>query len=102
VLTKLEKETVILYNEEEATATVYTHNQKLTAKLRRMAEKFPDKVYPEGWEHPGAVSYIVPKSCISVREPYSEARRAAQSRQAKAAGVRPPQRKLISKKADSS
>lgn len=91
-LTKPERETIILFNEEEATATVYTHNAKLTAKLRRMAEKFPDKVYPEGWEHPGAVSYIVPKGCISVREPYSEARRRADSQRAKAAGIRPPRR----------
>ena len=91
-LSKLERETIILFNEEEATATVYTHNQKLTAKLRRMAKKFPDKVYPECHEHPGAVSYIVPKGCVSIREPYSEARRIAQSKQAKAAGVRPPRR----------
>ena len=91
-LSKLERETIILFNEEEATASVYTHNQKLTAKLRRMAEKYPDKVYPERREHPGAVSYIVPKSCISVREPYNEARRTAQSKQAKAAGIRPPRR----------
>lgn len=92
MLSKLERETIILYNEEEATASVYTHNAKLIAKLRRMAEKFPDQVYPERQEHPGAVSYIVPKGCISVREPYSEARRAAQSEQAKAAGIQPPRR----------
>ena len=91
-LSKLERETTILFNEEESTAIVYTHNQKLTAKLRRMAEMFPEKVYPERREHPGAVSYIVPKGCISVREPYSEARRTAQSKQAKAAGVWPPRR----------
>lgn len=91
-LTKLERETIILFNEEEVTATVYTHNAKLTAKLRRMAEKFPDKVYPERREHPGAVSYIVPKGCISIREPYSEARRRADSQRAKAAGIRPPRR----------
>ena len=91
-LTKLERETIILFNEEEATATVYTHNAKLIAKLRRMAEKFPGKVYPERREHPGAVSYIVPKGCISIREPYSEARRRADSQRAKAAGVRPPRR----------
>ena len=92
MLTKLERETVILFNEEEDTASVYTHNAKLISKLRRMAEKFPEKVYPERREHPGAVSYIVPKGCISVREPYSEARREAQREQAKAAGIRPPRR----------
>ena len=90
MLTRLEQETIILFNEEEKTASVYTHNAKLTEKLRRMAEKFPDQVYPERREHPGAVSYIVPKGCISVREPYSEQRRKALSEWAKAAGVHPP------------
>ena len=92
MLTKLEQETIILYNEEEATASVYTHNKKLITKLRRMAEKFPDKVYPERREHPGAGSYIVPKSCVSVREPYDERRRKAVSEWAKAAGIVPPRR----------
>ena len=90
MLTRLEQETIILFNEEEKTASVYTHNAKLTEKLRRMAEKFPDQVYPERREHPGAVSYIVPKGCISVREPYSEQHRKALSEWAKAAGVHPP------------
>ena len=92
MLTKLEQETIILFNEEEKTASVYTHNAKLTEKLRRMAEKFPDQVYPERREHPGAVSYIVPKGCISVREPYSEQRRKALSEWAKAENVQPPHR----------
>ena len=92
MLTKLERETLILYNEEEATASVYTHNAKLIAKLRRMTEKFPDQVYPERREHPGAVSYIVPKSCIGVREPYSEQRRNALSEWAKTTGIQPPRR----------
>ena len=92
MLTKLEQETIILYNEEEGTASVYTHNKKLITKLRRMAEKFPDKVYPERREHPGAVSYIVPKRCVSVREPYDERRRKAVSEWAKAAGIVPPRR----------
>ena len=89
-LTKLEQETIILYNEEEKTASVYTHNAKLIAKLKRLSEKYPDLIYPERPEHPGAVEkqpcfavaaqaasetanesitrvcarYIVPKSCI--------------------------------------
>ena len=98
-LSKLERETIILFNEKEATAIVYTHNTKLTARLRRMAKKFPDKVYPECHEHPGAVSYIIPKSCISIREPYDDQRRKELSEWAKAAGVMPPARK---QKADNS
>lgn len=37
-LSKLERETIILFNEEETTASVYTHNQKLTAKLIMLEE----------------------------------------------------------------
>ena len=91
-LSKLEQETIILYNEEEKDASVYTHNTKLIAKLKRLSEKYPDLIYPKKPEHPGAVSFIVPKSCICVREPYSAARRQADSARAKAEGRRPPQK----------
>lgn len=96
-LSKQERETIILFNEEEATAIVYTHNAKLISKLRRMSEKFPDQVYPERREHPGAVSYIIPKSCISIREPYDDQRRKELSEWAKAAGIMPPARKQKSR-----
>ena len=43
-LLRIEQETIVLFNEAEATASVYTHNRKLREKLERMARKFPDKV----------------------------------------------------------
>ena len=95
-LSKYEQETIICYNEEEATASVYTHNNQLIKKLKRLAEKYPDKVKPERPEHRGAVSYLVPKRCISVREPYSERRREADSIRAKTAKIRPPDRSIRS------
>ena len=95
-LSKIEQETILLYNEEEGTASVYTHDPKLLAKLKRLSEKYPDKIYPERKERPGAVSYIVPKSCVSVREPYSDARRAADSKRAKEAKICPPRRSMRS------
>ncbi|MDD3228315.1 MAG: immunoglobulin [Oscillospiraceae bacterium] len=97
-LSKIEQETILLYNEEEATASVYTHDPKLLAKLKRLSEKYPDKIYPERKEHPGTVSYIVPKSCVSIREPYSDARRKAASERAKTAGYMPPARSASPKK----
>lgn len=96
-LTKYEMETILLYNEAEHTATVYTHDPKLIAKLRRLSEKHPDLIYPDKTEHGNAVSYIVPKRCVSVREPYSDARRKADSERAKAAGIAPPGRSVSSK-----
>lgn len=96
-LTKYERETIICYNEEEATASVFTHNNQLIKKLKRLAEKYPDKVNPERPEHCEAVSYLVPKRCISVREPYSDRRREADSLRAKATKIRPPGRSICSK-----
>lgn len=91
-LTKYERETIICYNEEEATASVYTHSRKLIQKLKRLSEKYPNQVRPDRPEHRRAVSYLVPKSCVSVREPYSDARRKADSIRAKATQIRPPDR----------
>lgn len=93
-LSKYEAETVVCYNEEETTASVYTHNNQLIKKLKRLAEKYPDKVKLERPEHGGAVSYLVPKSCVSIREPYSESRRKADSDRAKTAKIRPPNRSI--------
>lgn len=38
-LSKYEEETIILYNEAEATASVYTHDPRLLAKLKRLMGK---------------------------------------------------------------
>lgn len=96
-LSRYEQETIICYNEEDDTASVYTHNNKLAEKLRRLAEKYPGKVQPLRKEQHGAVSYTVPKRCVSVREPYSDARRKADSLRAKSAHIAPPRRGIRSK-----
>ena len=92
-LTKAERETIILFNEAGPNAIVYTRNTRLKRKLAQLAKKYPGRIYPERPGESGAVSYIVPKKIITIREPYSEARRKADSERAKAAGIRPPQRK---------
>ena len=94
-----ERETIILYNEAADTASVYTYDPKLIGKLKRLHEKYPDKVYPEKTRQHGSdrcASYIVPKRCVSVREPYSEERRKADSERAKQAGIAPPKRSVKS------
>lgn len=96
-LSKLEMETIILYNEEENTASVYTHDPKLIAKLERLSQKYPDRIFPERPVAGGAVSYCVPKRCICVREPFSDARRKAASEAAKKAGIVPPGRSISSR-----
>lgn len=95
-LSGYEQETIINFNEEDDTASVYTHNPKLREKLLRLTAQYPDKVRLERREPHGAASFTVPKRCVSIREPYSDARRAADSRRAKDAQIRPPDRSIRS------
>ena len=95
-LSKYEEETVVLYNEAEPTASVYTHDPKLIDKLKRLSEKYPDKVIFEKASSSGGVTYTVPKKCVLIKEPYSEERRKAASERAKTAGYHPPKRGKVS------
>jgi len=97
-LSKYEEETVVLYNEAEPTARVYTHDPKLKEKLKRLSEKYPEQVILEKSETNGGVTYTVPKKCVLIREPYSEERRKAASERAKTAGRLPPKRVTVSDK----
>lgn len=76
-LTKYEKETIILYNEAEPTANIYTYNKALQNRLAKFSRENPDCAklitnYPCG-----AVAYEVDKKRLSIRftAPYSEERR---------------------------
>ena len=84
-LSLLEQETVLIYNQAESAAEVYTHDPKLMKKLEQLAEKYPEQIIKKD-----AHNFIVPKRCVSVREPYSEKRRKAASERARAAGYKPP------------
>ena len=97
-LSKYEEETVVLYNKAEATASVYTHDSKLKAKLIRLSEKYPDKIVFNTENSSGGVTYTVPKRCVLIKEPYSEERRKAASERAKTAGYRPPKHGKVSDK----
>ena len=92
-LTPAERETIILYDEAGDTANVYTYDHKLIEKLKQLHKKHPDQIYPERPVRHGAVSYAVPKRCVSIRAPYSEERRKADSERAKKAGIAPPGKK---------
>ena len=89
-LTKYEQETIINYNESEDTASVYTYDKKLRKKLENLAMKHPDKIVLVRTCPQGAAEFTVPKRCVSIREPYSDARRSAASERAKKAGILPP------------
>ena len=67
VLTKAERETIITYNEEEDTASVYTCNKALIRKLDSFCSKSTMFIIEkqDEWSR----EYQIPKRCISVRFP---------------------------------
>ena len=44
-LTRYEQETIINFNEEEKTASVYTHNGTMRRRLEQLAQERPEDVY---------------------------------------------------------
>lgn len=76
-LTPEERETIILFSDADTEANVYTHDVKLIARLKKLAKQYPDLFYEDRREHPGAVSYNVPKNCVLIRAPHSQKQREA-------------------------
>ena len=73
--TKYEKETIILFNEEEDTATVYTHNTRLKNELFLMRQEYPANFKFLSENGADGVTYRVDKSMVSLRKTYDEQRR---------------------------
>lgn len=88
-----ERETIILFSDADDTASVYTFDRRLIKKLDALCRKCPDEVYAENRPGYDTKRYIVPKVCVSIREPFSKARREAASVRARAAGIVPPDRR---------
>ena len=66
-LTRYEKETVILFNEEETTATVETFNGRLLRQLEKAAKACDDVICEE--RHGDYGAYILPKKLIKIHTP---------------------------------
>jgi len=73
-LTKIEKETIILFNEGDDTAEIYTHNQKLKNKLKNAAVKHPETFLKTDSDQYGGVAYTFPKKLLTIvlREPMTD------------------------------
>lgn len=76
-LTKVERETIILFNEAEDTASIYTYNAGLKKRLADFSEKYSAMCRLEKTNDEGGVTYVLDKSRLSIRftAPYSEERR---------------------------
>lgn len=87
-LSKYEKETIVLFNEGEREASIYTYNADLKRRLADFAKKNPDLCRLKNSIAEGSVTYLLEKSRLSIRllPPYSEERRKAASEHAKKHG----------------
>ena len=87
---KEERETILLFNEADDTATIYTFNTDLKKRLAIFTVKYPDLcMLTEDDTEYGSVTYEIQKSRVSLRlvAPYSEERRRAASEYAKKHGI---------------
>ena len=87
-LTKIEKETIILFNEGEQEASIYTFNASLRKRLALFSKQHPELCRMERSFDQGGVSYVLDKSRLSIRliAPYSEERRQKAREQGKENG----------------
>ena len=65
-LTLLEKETIILWNEEEDTVEISTYNQKIINRLYKAKEKAPEYYYIEPPNGHGLVYAVFPKNLLRI------------------------------------
>lgn len=84
-LTKYEQETIINYNNEEKTASIFTYDKSLIRKLDKRLAEMPDmKLIRRGEDF---AEYSLPKKWIKVTFPrqYSDEQRAEMAERMKAA-----------------
>lgn len=96
-LSPAERETIILFSDADDTASVYTFDRRLIKKLESLCKKCPDEVCEKAPSGFGARNFVVPKACVSIREPFSKERREAASRRALEGGFQPPDRSKVPK-----
>lgn len=66
MLSAIEKETIINFNESEKTASVYTFNSKLMRQLATLYQERPNEVILNRDEG-DCVEYTIPKSWVKIR-----------------------------------
>lgn len=66
-LTKLEKETIVNFNEAEDTAHIYTFNSAMKQRIFLFAEQNPELCQIVRQEANGSVTCVVEKSRLSLR-----------------------------------
>lgn len=68
-LSNYEKETIILWNEAEKAASVYTHSPTLQAQLAALCQSHPEQVRQTGDNGRGGLTFSLPKRWLKVVPP---------------------------------
>lgn len=65
-LSKIEQETVVLFNEAEPTASIYTYNGALKRKLASLCDTRPSEAKQTQDDGRGGLTFEVPKRWVKV------------------------------------
>ena len=68
-LLKVEQETIILFNEAETTASVYTHNAALQRVLLELCQTHPAQVRQTEDNRCGGLTFELPKKWVKISPP---------------------------------
>ena len=68
-LSKLEKETIILANEAEPLASIYTYNPALKKRLLALCQSHPEQVRQTAANSLGGLTVELPKKWVKVSPP---------------------------------
>lgn len=68
-LSRYERETIILFNEAESTASVFTCNKRLLRQMQTLCEKYPALVHQDKNNGMGGLSYTLPKKWVKIVPP---------------------------------
>lgn len=71
-LSNIEKETVILFNEAEKEAEVFTYNGRIIRRIEPLCNDFPQEFKRVKDNGAGGVTYHVPKRRIQISSPRPE------------------------------
>lgn len=68
-LSNYEKESIILWNEAEKTASIYTHNAALQEQLAALCESHPEQVRRTEDNGHGGLTFELPKKWLKIAPP---------------------------------
>lgn len=68
-LSKIERESIFLFNEAEAAASIYTHNAALCRQLQELCAAYPGQVRQTTDNGYGGLTFELPKKWLKVAPP---------------------------------